>query len=470
MKSTLAILVAASLSCLGFTKDGTTYTTDGSQSDVEAAIADASAGDTVNVPSGEFTWGASGNPVDVNKAITLSGAGTNSTTINISATGPTWGGGTIAISAAAVVKSFKTAQPGSANTTAFAAGSVDGWRITDIHHLSASTVGYFVYAATYGLIDNCTVVGGSGNDELIFTRGPTNSWQTATSLGTTNAVYIEDCVFENQGYVSDFNSNARGVARFCTINGTLKIDGHGKASNTPARGVRSLEAYGNIWTSAGAYYTTIEFRGGTGVIFDNSLPNAAGANTWLSLREYGLTGAYANFGSVYMTPADYPVDDQIGVGQDPKSAGSEPLYIWNNSSSTGDWPLNTFHNLTAAIAQYGSDFTVADIIAADRDYFKHTVGGTFDGTSGVGRGTAAQMSAITPTLTGVGFWVTDEGEWNSEQEGVDGRLYTWNGSAWVLKYTPLTYPHPLRGGPPPPVISGRQARAASVNVGTLIVQ
>ena len=38
---------------------------------------------------------------------------------------------------------------------------------------------------------------------------------------------------------------------------------------------------------------------------------------------------------------------------------------------------------------------------------------------------------------------------------------TWNGSAWVLKYTPYTYPHPLRNGETPS--PSRNARVGTIN-------
>ena len=41
--------------------------------------------------------------------------------------------------------------------------------------------------------------------------------------------------------------------------------------------------------------------------------------------------------------------------------------------------------------------------------------------------------------------MTDEGSWNSTlPANTSGQLYTGNGSAWGLKYSPYTYPHPLR--------------------------
>lgn len=443
--SCLLLAQAFAQSAFAFTKSGTIYTTDGSQSDVNAAIAKASAGDTITIPAGIFTWGDSGSSISLNKAVTLLGQGTN-TIIQISSGAGTYGNGTIRLSASgAVAQNFKVVQPGTGKTTAFSTGTANGWRISQITYISSTNVGYFVYAGTYGLIDNCDVTGGIGNDELIFGRGPTDSWQTASSMGTANAVYIEDCVFRGSGYVCDANSNARFVVRFCTIIGPMKVDGHGKASNTPARGVRHMEVYGNNWMG-GSYI--IELRGGTGIVFGNNASSG-----WWVLHEYGSTATWPNFGKLYQTPSYYPVDDQIGVGIDPKASGSEPYYLWSNTNGASlmsgpnslAWktvPAGAIQQYTNETGNASATFTMQDIIKADRDYFIQT--NNFTGTSGVGTGTKSQMFAITPTKTGVGFWVTDEGSWNTTlPANTSGQLYTWNGSAWVLKYTPFTYPYPF---------------------------
>ncbi len=451
---TLSSALALSPRARAWSKAGTTYTTDGSQADVTDAANNASPADTVLIPEGTFIWGtqndngASYFPV----AVTLQGAGPDKTIIKIADGAPTYTTAIINLYAPVVVRDFTVIQGGKANTTAFSAGASGandstGWRITNIVYDSAPTAGYFAYAGTYGLIDGCTLNAGSGSDELIFSRGPASSWQTASSLGTADAVYIEDCTFNNAGYVSDFNSNARGVVRFSTINGEMKIDAHGVASNTPPRGARQVEVYGNHWTQTMGYFAAIELRGGTGVVFDNIGDNAQG--DWFFLTDYGYLGQWPNFNNVFQTPKDYPIADQIGVGMDPKAAASEPYYVWSNLRAGAPWERSLKTPADGAIALYNQQastdtgFTEPDLVKADRDFFWQ--GDTFDGSSGVGRGTTAQMNAIKPTKVGVGFWVTDQSSWNKTlPANTSGQLYVWNGTAWALEYTPYTYPHPLR--------------------------
>jgi len=165
------------------------------------------------------------------------------------------------------------------------------------------------------------------------------------------------------------------------------------------------------------------------MIFDNTA-NAGGS---IFLGDYEIVYGRA-------TAANYPLNDQIGVGQDPKAASSEPLYLWNNRTGAANWPAQ---NVIWGTSMRG-------VVEPNRDYFDASP--AFNGSGGVGRGPKAQMLSIAPTRVGVAFWVTDEGEWNSFVSGPDGQLYAWNGSAWVVKYKPFTYPHPLRaaelGAPP----------------------
>ena len=439
-----------------FTKTGTVYTTDGSQADVMAAEANASVGDEIDVPAGTFAWGTGFVAVNLYKSETLKGAGQGQTIINLVNGGPSNVYGAIQFYSAGRVTGMTINGYGQGyNAVPFAAQSGNGWRIDHVTYDATdggtdADGGYLIYVNyCYGLIDDCKITGGSGTDELIFSRAPADSWQTPDSYGTTNALYVENNYFGGQGYVCDINSYGRAVLRFNMISGNLKIDGHGKTSNTPARGVRQMEIYGNIWTNT-SY--VVELRGGTGMVFGNTSIGTA----WWILDEYGCLAQWPNFGNVYQTPADYPIDDQIGVGEDPKVAASDPYYLWNNTNG-GTLMLNvsslTWKSIpTGAIEQYtnetrnpNSTFTMQDIIKSDRDYFIQT--NNFNGSSGIGVGTYAQMEAITPSHTNVAFWVTDRGYWNTLNTNSDGttntsgELYVWNGSSWNFDYEPYAYPY-----------------------------
>ena len=80
------------------------------------------------------------------------------------------------------------------------------------------------------------------------------------------------------------------------------------------------------------------------------------------------------------------------------------------------------------------------------------------------------MNAYTPSVAGYGWWVTDEGSWNTKlPANTSGRLYKWTGSAWTLFYTPYTYPHPLQTStevaqPEPSVKSGTYEYPQSITL------
>lgn len=512
-----------------WTKAKRTYTTDGAFYQVNSAISNASPGDTIIIKSGEYTWGEARNSLIISKAITLLGQDRDSTIINISTSAPTFGSGAVTLAAPATIGRMTIKQGGGTNTTAITAPKASGWRITDVVYTSKPSAGYFLYAGSYGLVDHCTINGGSGSDEWIFTRGPSDSWQTESSWGTADAVYLEDCTFRLQGY-ADFNSNARAVVRFSTFEPTVnyvKLDAHGYTTNTPARSARHVEIYNNHWKSGNSL--ALEIRGGSGVLFNNT---NAGSAAFI-LTDYGYQTNLTNYGR-YATAFDYPLIDQVGRGKD--GGSREPAYVFGNRINTDtsgnggkSWPRvikspgNTSSYTTAAtthaagatvitlasggggsgqigagdavafagdtnrylvtsgVAQgqkfpttitlaapglkqtlpasttmtsgpqilyqkqtnnSAATFTESDIIKANRDFFASA---GFDTATGITTGTYSEMQALTPAVVGYGFWVTDRGSWNQKKAAnTSGQLYAWTGSAWVLKYMPYDYPHPLQ--------------------------
>lgn len=156
-------------------------------------------------------------------------------------------------------------------------------------------------------------------------------------------------------------------------------------------------------------------------------------------------------GDNFKISAGYPQRDQIGTGTDE--------FLWLDG---GPYPAQAVApSLQWSNTLDGSpvSFTIADtlldstgnayLVEENRDYHNHGAG-SYSGSVGIKSGTRAAMDAITPAITGVYFWVTDEGSWNTLlPANTSGRLYRWSGSAWVLYYTPLTYPHPLMAEVPP---------------------
>jgi hypothetical protein len=511
------------------TASATTYNSDGTPANINTLIAGAaSSGDTVTVPAGSYTWATA---ILLNKAVTLQGAGIGSTIITVNA-------------AAIVVVSGGTG----ARVTGFqfnGAASIDsivtcitanGWRVDHCYFNDGASTGRSILADHNGLIDHCTF-NSPDITEHIWTTAPggtadhtsqDNVWATATDMGSSDAIFVEDCTFNGNGYVSDFGYASRAVVRFCTMNGTNQIDSHGPETNY--RGNRQTEAYGNHWTYTAPYWQAFNIRAGALIAFDNT-SDITSNDVWFWIQHYGpedniYGAAYAPF--LYYnwhTPYEWPLWDQVGIGKDPgKVGGNDPAYVFHNTQNSAEWPITygpggsiadkngttntagyaigaTSITLTALtgnlyagnivkfagdtnyytvgaerdgagvltlsapgllkaipasattlttgpftkydyqLGSTGHTFTMQDIIKEDRDIFLYKT--SFTGASGVGRGTKATMNAITPSTTGVGFWVTNEGNWNTTlPANTSGQLYTWSGSAWVLHYTPYTYPYP----------------------------
>lgn len=477
-------------------------------------------GDTIILPAGSATWGAASRPnqgtIYVLNAITVKGQG-DSTVITLDETGKAYANGVIALWASGITwRDMKIVGAQDRPVTAFQVAA-NNQRITNVTYEGRAEAveggdngaGYFLFSQGYSgiLIDHCRIYTPLGNHEWIFTRGPSNAWQSTNKLGTSDVdVVVEDCTFTGTGY-SDANANAKHVFRFNTIEGVVKLDGHGFDSNTPARSCRHVEYYNNTWTSAAmSSAAAIEIRGGSGMVFNNTA-----ASGLLYLRSYAYDAIWPNYGKFNVsitagspvtivtqsphgyqtgwpifidcgaqnlygtyivtvvnattftvvdadaisgtgynvrrnyTAYDYPLPDQIGNGRD--GAAREPMYLWGNTRGGSAWPRTVATPTSTAQTLYaaqtgvpGATFTERDVIQANRDFFA-TAG--FDTATGVQVGTRAEMDAYTPAITGYGWWVTDEGSWNTLLPvNTSGRLYRWSGSAWVLHYTPYTYPHP----------------------------
>jgi hypothetical protein len=376
-----------------------------------------------------------------------------------------------------------------------------------------------IVGCVYGVIDHIymTETPGTSENGIAFSQGTcggdasgtgNGQWNIASGLGTATAMYVEDSYFmggllstaQQLPIADDCDSGGRFVFRFNTFNG-VSVQEHATGHAGDNRGCRTYEVYQNSFSGANnttnPAYDSIFLTSGTGVVWGNSLTgyiyqmisfvndratnstytqsapptgwgycnntptggvggpstwdgNTAGQTGWPCLDGVGwgggdlLSGLFPTKCNITLNPAC-----NVFTGQYPRQ-GQEPIYEWGD---TGFTPVPGWSN--SALIPGG----VLDI-NANRDYYQGTSNAgspiTFTGASGVGSGTRASRPST--CTTGVAYFSTDQGSWNTSGSGGQGVLDKCVGSAWVNgAYVPYTFPHPLDGGvtPPPTTPTGR---------------
>ncbi|MFH1787542.1 MAG: hypothetical protein ABH811_02015 [archaeon] len=352
------------------------------QTDVQAAIDAADAGDTVKVPAGSCTWEtlvadrAAVRIID--KSIKLKGSGIDKTII-IPNTQGGWGleprvpmiikltaGKNIDIS------DFSIDMKDYSDTFGFfyVSGSGKSFRLHDMKFFSSGSAPGRILRIGIGkvgsfLIDNNEFLLKSqamwidsasydGEGSCSTSYGD-DSFCSSYSYGTNDGIFLEDNEFKFIGAtdtVSRTSADVMGGARLtyrynnCTDTGLFT---HGYETNQRLRGPRVLEVYNNNfhrsymnWNSDSA----ITIRGGTGIFAYNVIDNNA-AEFFNSLVKFdikrleegvcsGCQSACDGFQSCdgNTIPTGYPCRDQPGFGFDTgftSSQTSEPIYIWDNA-------------------------------------------------------------------------------------------------------------------------------------------
>jgi hypothetical protein len=288
--------LACRADCLGYDVagcvegGGVVPATSCSQQDVQAAIDAAADGDTVTVPEGTCTWTTlvPETPAVVieGKAITLQGAGIDLTTIDDD-TG-TVGPESMLVVEGAEGKPFRitgfTMQRvrNLSDTDTFLiaiGGTAMNWRVDHNRFVGAAfgspDASVHVSGFTFGVVDHCTLEG--------FARVTVNGdlwadaldWTRPLSLGTGNAVFIEDCGYDSSYEGEPIFSNAVdsvGGSRWVFRHNDLVdryVEAHG-INWEGARGSFSYEVYGNTFVDGPTAWIAVSVRGGTGVIYDNT--------------------------------------------------------------------------------------------------------------------------------------------------------------------------------------------------------
>ena len=262
-------------------------------------------------------------------------------------------------------------------------------------------------------------------------------------LARRKAIYIEDSTFNSPGRTMDcWMHMAERGSSFGTGTAVVNapIGWHG-AEAPGYRGVSTIEVYRNTFSTSKG--TRLQFhRSGTGVSFDNTYTGIyAGFNLsvyrartnppYPSDRYHHCDGTSPWDGNVGAPGAPgWPCLDQTGYTFTQNSGGSytwNPLYAWKNTNNGVEVPPTPSE--------------VSAYLVENRDFFAYNP--SFDGTRGVGVGLLASRPST--CTTGVAYWATDRGSWNTTVGGESGMLYRCTATnKWSLYYKPYTYPHPLQ--------------------------
>jgi hypothetical protein len=384
IKFLVMILVLCSCICIIEINADTHTAASCSQADVQAAIDAASDGDTVEVPAGTSTWTTTTSLTPAvtldKKAITLIGAGIDKTII-YDATNNGWKECALYVDGVEG-KPFRVSgftfylnDPDCTHGILNVVGNCKNLRIDHCKFDHVTGSGRAITVNGYGVIDHCTIVCPENTTiQGISPAGENDaSWVKPFALGTSNALFIEDCNFDfsymNDNCI-DANSGADYVFRYNTVTNTFPGH-HGTDSGGGHRAPHSFEIYGNTLTTTIAVYTCGRYRGGTGVVFNNTFSGPYQSS--LIASSYRSCGSYAPWGKCDGTSSydgntpgmnGYPCLDQIGYatlieGTTYQPQKSEPLYEWNNTLNGAD--------LDIAVDNMCPE--VADHIKANRDYY-----------------------------------------------------------------------------------------------------
>jgi hypothetical protein len=464
----------------------------GSFTDVSSAISKATFGDIVQIPAGTWTWTNANLTVS---GITLQGAGTNATFIQdglpanpytpffllncvtaantlTRVTGITFqdvGGGTINYH-------------GKIGFNSVAAGASSAYRLDHCAFIGLQGIVVAPEGAGVGLIDHDYF---QFSDEAInsgWQIGSDNgdtSYATPPAYGTTNVLCIENNFFQGMGdshALYDGSLGARVTVRYnyCT---NAVFSNHGNDTSQRERSVREYEVYENSFNFSYYDIQPFTFRGGTGVVFSNTITGPVGFNYMFSYRsvEPNFWGGAAGF-----SQWDSNSVSVVAAGTIASSSGTTVVI------SGANWTVNQWVGYSIVDTNGSWSSVVAyppyGIIVANTTNTL-TIGAPKDYAPVFNNGDAVQFYYCYPAIDqvgrGSGDLVVDTGNWPSiitinnafgyaawPRQAVE-MLYGWgntlNGNPVGISsgfpniaegrdftngiakpdYTPLVYPHPL---------------------------
>lgn len=274
------------------------------------------------------------------------------------------------------------------------------------------------YGLVYGVAHHLMVANCSAH-AIRFYGKESYSWNTPANPGSTEAFYVEDSTFANNGMVFDATQGAKFVFRsnFIDASGTGDplMDAHGNLGRCNGTLVDSWYGNGRGTVLAEIYDNTIvnfnrsqgrlyDHRGGTGIVFNNTVTGTiAGCNNNITIREEDDN---AVVGSCFPLKSTRP-------GYDPV----KNTYIWNNKLNGNPLCVNNEDDTVMILDQVDFWSDSKELNLGTSTYFAK--GSTFD--------------RVTPCTERSIYW---DSELNL--------LYRCSSSNnWEAVYAPYVYPHPL---------------------------
>jgi hypothetical protein len=204
------------------------------------------------------------------------------------------------------------------------------------------------------------------------------------------------------------------------------------------------------WTQNGYPYSIVDVAAGWGLEITGSGTDTISYNNALA-ASYGNNVTATTGHSYKILRAKYCID-QPARGAGTLLSGSTPSPTgWVNEVLDPVYEFDDSISATIYGAIIGSN---TQKFIANRDYYNESKNqaaqasttSPFDGSSGAGHGTLALRP--TSCTTGVGYFATDQGNWNQSDNGFgQGEFFVCTATnTWSLHYTPYTYPHPLIAG------------------------
>ncbi len=322
--------------------------------DVQAAIDAAADGFTVLVPAGACVWTVAPGGAAIGiagKSITIQGAGVDQTTIFVDVAG-----GAAAMLHADIgggksvrVTGFTLSTASSALELVAVTGASTNLRIDHTRFdAAAGATALHVAGAIYGVVDHNTF----HNAGAVVEDEGDGSWQRPLNLGGADALYFEDNVFQFDvpGAAMGGRGGGRYVFRHNSSNAGIQ---DGNSCDAGLRGARRFEIYSNTFNAdTFAPAAPIALRGGTGVVFGNTIGGTFGTMTIVAddprsdaticagiWAAHPVCDGSAPYDGNAPGSSGYLCRDQIGASTDagfstPQSA--DPVYAWSNASAAGD--------------------------------------------------------------------------------------------------------------------------------------